>query len=126
MRTLVLSALCMAALAGCHSTSATLTFTPAALKDCGDNKNAPVAIEVHWDATKAKLKRGVEVRVSNVKASVRSGVFGGAHGTQWTTGGNIGSATTGVWVFPGTTFYLTDPSNGDVLVIEKVPAAPCK
>ena len=126
MRTLVLSVLCVAALAGCHSNAATITFTPAALKDCGAGKNAPSTIEVRWNATKAKLKQGVVVRVTNEKTPARTGVFGGTSGTSWVAGADAGSATTGAWVYPGTTFFLTDASDGDVLVTEKVPAAPCK
>ena len=126
MRALVLSALCVGALAGCHSNSATITFTPSALKDCGANKNAPTTIEVHWDATRANLKQGVAVRVTNEKTPARTGVFGGAPGTPWIAGGASGSATTGPWAFPGTTFYVTDAKSGDVLGTAKVPSAPCK
>lgn len=120
MRTLLLSALCTVVLGGCHSRNATLEFTPAALKDCGGNKNAPAAIKVRWDASKAKLKDGVVVRVSNGEKPAN-----GAPGTIWMAGGDSGSATTGAWVFPGTVFFVTDARNGDVLARAVVPAASC-
>jgi uncharacterized protein (TIGR03437 family) len=37
--------------------------------------------------------------------------IGSATGPLFTAGGSSGSATTGFWVFPGTTFYLVDVSN---------------
>lgn len=125
MRLGILSTLCMIALGGCQSDHATLTFTPEALKDCGANHNAPVAIGVHWDATEAHLKNGVMVFVSNDPASARKPAFGRAPGTLWIAGGDSGSATTGVWVVPGTTFFVTDAASGNVLASKKVPAAQC-
>lgn len=35
MHKLAIAALCTIALAGCHSRTASVSFTPAALKDCG-------------------------------------------------------------------------------------------
>ena len=115
MRAIILAAICMTALAGCHSSSTTVSFTPAALKDCSPNANPPAVIDVHWDASKANPKGGVVVRVTNDKTPVRTGVFGGAPGTPWTAGNASGSATTGEWVFAGTTFFVTEAASGDVL-----------
>jgi len=124
MRQLVLAAFCVAALAGCHHRSASVTFTPAALKDCG-SKNAPSVVEVHWDATQAAPKDGVKLWINNDPIPKRTGVFGGAPGTLWTHGGETGSATTGAWMYPGTTIIVTDAKNDDVLATVQVPKAPC-
>lgn len=127
MRKLAIAAVCIlaAALAGCHSRTASVTFTPAALKNCGAS-NAPSTVEVHWDASKAKPKDGVKVWINNDPAPKRTGVFGGDPGTLWTSGGSVGSATTGNWMYPGTTIIVTDAKNDDVLATVKVPSAPCK
>ncbi len=123
MPRLILVSLCIAALAGCHSRSATVTFTPAALKDCGAN-NVATTIEVNWDATQAKPKNGVKLSVSNKKPE-RTGVFAGDPGTTWIYGAVTGSGITGAWVFPGTTIIVTDPDNDDVLASVQIPSAPC-
>lgn len=125
MRILAIAVLCTAALAGCHSRSASVTFTPAALKDCGAG-NAPSVVEVHWDATKAKPKSGVKLWINNDPVPKRTGVFGGDPGTLWTSGGDTGAATTGAWMYPGTTVIVTDAKNDDVLATVKVPSAPCQ
>ena len=111
MPRLILVSLCIAALAGCHSRSATVTFTPAALKDCGANNVATP-------------KNGVKLSVSNKKPE-RTGVFAGDPGTTWIYGAMTGSGITGAWVFPGTTIIVTDPDNDDVLASVQIPSAPC-
>lgn len=125
MRTLIFVALCVAALTGCQSRSATVTFTPSALKDCGPN-NAASAVEVHWDASQAKADHGVKLWVSKSAKPQRTGVFGGDPGTLWLQGADVGSSTTGVWMYAGTTITVTDAENGDTLATAKVPSAACK
>ncbi len=124
MRFPILVVLSIALLVGCHSNSAKVTFSPAALKDCGAN-SSPSAIEVHWDATEANPKNGVKVWINTDPIPRRNGVFGGDPGTLWLAGDVIGSATTGNWVLPGTTFIVTDMGD-DILATVKVPSAPCK
>lgn len=124
MRHFVLALCCIAALAGCRA-DASVTFTPAALKDCGAN-NAPGIVQVHWDASKARPKHGVKLWINNDPAPRRHGVFGGDPGTLWMQGAAIGSAATGNWAFPGTTIIVTDVGNDDVLATVKIPGAPCE
>lgn len=83
-------------------------------------------IQVHWDASKAKPEKGVKLWINNSPTSARSGVFGGDPGTLWVRGGNTGTATSGPWMYPGTTVIVTDANDGDVLATVKVPAAACK
>ena len=50
--------------------------------------------------------------------------IGTPNGALFTTGGNTGSATTANWVTNGTTFYLEDASNGNVLSSVTVAVVP--
>jgi hypothetical protein len=124
MRHVILATFCIAALAGCEPRTATLTFTPATLKNCGAN-SAPSTVTIHWDATQAKTKHGVKLWISNRKTPRRQGIFGGDPGTLWLQGAETGTSQTGRWVYPGTTFIVTDAKNGDTLASVKVPSAPC-
>lgn len=117
-------ALAAIALAGCHSHHASVSFTPATLKDCG-SASAPSVVEVHWDASKAAPKDGVKVWINNDPHPRRTGVFGGDPGTLWTQGGAIGSATSGNWMLPSTTIIVTDAKSDKELARVKVPSAPC-
>lgn len=58
------------------------------------------------------LSAGPSTLTWNAPASTAVEVhIGSATGALFTAGGPSGSATTGLWVFPGTTFYLVDVSN---------------
>jgi hypothetical protein len=125
MRNLILTAFCIAALLGCKSRTAELSFSPASLEDCGTS-NSPSAVTIHWDATKANAKRGVKIWVSSKKKTGRAGIFEGDPGKLWLRGRVTGTKTTGAWVQPGTTFIVTDAKSGDTLASVEVPSAPCK
>ncbi len=118
------AALCLT-LPGCHSGEASITITPAALKDCG-SANTPSVVQVHWTVIDASPKTKVNIWISNEPTSGRMGIFGDTPGTLWVTRGGNGTATTGPWMFPGTSIVVTDAKSNDLLAMVKVPAAPCK
>jgi hypothetical protein len=118
----------IALLAGCgrhQHGAATLVLSPAAVSKCAGN-TAPVAIDVHWDATKA-TKSGIKIWVDNQQKSSDTGIFSSDNpGTLWLAGAASGKATTGQWIVAGTRIVLTDSDSGDVLAETKVAAAPCR
>jgi hypothetical protein len=122
---LSIAAFCTIALAGCHSDEANVTITPVALKGCGPT-NVPSTVQVHWKVIDANPKSKVNIWISNEPTSGRIGVFGDTPGTLWVTGGSTGTATTGPWMFPGTSIIVTNAKNNDLLAMVKIPAAPCK
>lgn len=125
MRLIVPVVLAIGLLAGCRSNSASVTFTPAALKDCGSH-NVASTVQVQWDASAANPENGVKLWINNDEYPRRNGVFGGDPGTLWMAGAATGTATTGDWAFPGTTIIVTDAVNDDILATVKIPSAPCK
>lgn len=125
MRQFALAALCISILGGCNPRLASVTFTPAALKDCGTSSTAGV-VEVHWDATRAKPEDGVKLWIDGKGKPRYTGFVPSPPGKLWRKGGSIGSATTGPWMFAGTTVVVTDAKTERVLAKVKVPAAPCQ
>ncbi len=124
MRKLFAVSVLSCGLAACQSQSASITFDPPALADCGPNGGASVVV-IHWDARRAKPRDGVNVWINNEPTPERTGVFAPDLGSRWQSGDAVGSATTGKWMFAGTTLTLTDAHDDDVLARVKMPAAPC-
>jgi hypothetical protein len=122
---LSIAAFCTASLAACHSGTASLTTTPVALKDCG-SANVPSTVQVRWKVNDASPKSKVNIWINNEPTSGRTGVFGDTPGTLWVTEGGTGTATTGPWMFPGTSIIVTDAESNDLLAMVRIPAAPCK
>lgn len=122
----LLPAIAVVLLAGCgHSNTASLTFTPPSVKDCGANTK-PAALAVHWDATGA-VKKGGTIKLWVNNKPVNQGVFasGGNNGTLWLQGALTGTATTGNWMYPGTRVTMTNAADGDVLAHQDVPGTSC-
>lgn len=120
-----LATLTCLALAGCHPDASTLSFTPAALKDCGAADSAAV-VEVHWDATRAEPADGVMLWVNRTGKSRYTGFVEGPPGKAWMKGAAGGSAATGPWAVPGMLVVVTDARSGEVLARKKIPAAACE
>ncbi len=120
----LLTVLCCLALTACHSSGSTLSFTPAALKDCGGADNAAV-VEVHWDATRAAPTDGVMLWVNRKGKSRYTGFVEGPPGKAWMKGPVAGSALTGRWAVPGMLVVVTDAHSGAILAKRKIPAASC-
>lgn len=125
MRQLACAALFIALVAGCQSRDASVSFTPAALKNCDTNRAGSV-VEVHWDARRATPADGVMIWISSTGKSRYTGFVPSPPGKLWMKGDVTGSASTGPWMFAGTTVVVTDAQTGRVLAKEKVPAAPCE
>ncbi len=119
-----LAALCCLALTACDAGGGTLSFTPAALKDCGPADSAAV-VEVHWDAGRAAPEDGVMLWVNRNGKSRYTGFVQGPPGKSWMKGAAAGSAATGPWAVPGMLVVMTDAHSGKVLAKKKIPATAC-
>lgn len=80
-----------------QASGASLKLDPDFLKECELTPGVGKVVSVNWDATAS--------HASTVKVLVR-----GPRDSDkvWTSGGAKGGDKTGPWVFPGTTFTLTD------------------
>lgn len=126
MHKLSIPLLCIVLLASCSqpASDVVLTLAPSAIKDCGAD-TTPVALTVHWDASKAVPNHG-KIKLWINGKPVDQGIFSDySKGTLWRQGNAKGSATTGAWMYPGSRITVTNAANGAVLSRLDVPAAPC-
>lgn len=120
----MLAPLCALLLAACGTGETTLSFTPAALRDCGPDDSTAV-IEVRWDASRAEPVDGVTLWV-NPKGKPRfTGFVPEPPGKPWVKAGARGMEATGPWAIPGMLVTVTDSRSGTVLARKKIPAIAC-